>query len=425
MRKSLWVMFVLAAACSAYAVDDIKLDLALKGSSFEVGEAVGFDLTFTNTTERDAVIYVDNRAAGMPLDCRLEVLDESGKPVSAYFGASSKTGTPVSIAAGKTAVISDVANRWAVVASPGKYSARAVWSPRVSPWPPYTLLPPTDDAAKVESPSVAFTVVGATQEGLDRRLSDARDKLKAAKTRDEKAAAVCSLGLTLDPRAVPELVKVSRQPEIAAEVEAAFARFAKIESASELGASMADALVSDLEKNGPSETFALLLARFNPPAGKIVPALVVWVKDGKERQRADALLSLSVLDKAALKPELKPVALSSLEDNAPLVRRCALLVLGSAQFDGTINAVIRRAKVDKEPLVRSQAALTLARFSDEHVIDTLTDMLKDSSEEVVKSAVSALAYTGGPKARALLVQFAESRSGYLKEIAISAIRQMK
>jgi HEAT repeat protein len=428
MKRLLIIVAVIAAACSFAAADeDIKLDLALGGSQFEVGELISYQVTFTNTTEQDAVLYVDSAAAGAVLDCTLDVRDESGKTVSGHFGTSRRAGTSgaLTIAAGKSGAISDVLNRWAAVSKPGKYTVRAVWSPRVSPWPPYTLFPPTEDAARTESKEVQFTVVAPTQEGKDKRLAEAIQSLKDAKTRQQKATAIRTLGLTLDPRVVPELVKVSRQTEVMSEVELAFARFATIESGSELGASITDALMSDLEKNGPCESHAILLTRFSISSDRLVPVLVEWAKNGKDKQKADAFITLSVLGRPALKPELKSLMISSLDSNSTLVRRCALVAIGSARFDGTLDRVIYVAKADKEPLVRSQAAAVLAFYQDQRAVPILIEMLKDSSDDVVRSALGSLAYIGGDKAQMAIDMFIEAKSGYLRQVALDARKQMR
>lgn len=427
MKKLLSVLILAILASAACAAPDIKLEFSLKRTTFEVGETIGCDLVFTNTTSRDAAIYISSAESGSTQDYTLEVTDESGKAITGRHGVSSRSSETSStlLAAGKSVTVNDVLNQWVALSKPGKYGVKAVWKPRVMPWPPYIVLPDTADVDKSESAAISFTIVPATEVAKDARLSVAMQKLKTAKTTADKRAAVRLLGFTLDPRAMPELVKVSRQPDIILEVESAIQQLAMIDSSPELRANVATVLLTDLEKNGPSESFAYLLSKFQVPGEKMVPILEEWMKTGNSQQKADSLGMMSNLDRACLADRLRPAVSAALSDRSPEVRSSALLVLANARFSGTIKDVMYLATSDRDKGVKQRAALTLGSYGDDKAVPTLAGLLKDSDFDLAVNAVAALEMIGTQNAESALIEFSSTKSGFVQEQAVLAIERMK
>lgn len=184
---------------------------------------------------------------------------------------------------------------------------------------------------------------------------------------------------------------------------------------------------------------------------RVVPALIVRLKDPDPRVREAAVTDLGKLDD----PRVVEAIAASLKDDSSSVRMSAAAALRRRKDAGAVEALIaalddedafvrsgavralgeigdRRAV---EPLigclddphvrVRSDAAGWLGKLGDERAVEPLIGCLDDPYESVRSDAVEALSRLGGEKAIARLCEVLKDKDMRVRQTAARELRRMK
>lgn len=140
--------------------------------------------------------------------------------------------------------------------------------------------------------------------------------------------------------------------------------------------------------------------------------------------RVEALNALSEMDFAAARPSLERV-LARQDDCAKLLRKRAVFLIGKHGGESAAELLGRVARSDADNDVRADAVLWLSRVPGEQTVSMLEGLMTngESSEQVQRAALRALAAHGAPRARQVVRSVAERNdaSEKLREYAISAL----
>ena len=154
----------------------------------------------------------------------------------------------------------------------------------------------------------------------------------------------------------------------------------------------------------------------------LLQAQIRGYDDGHDNDGLDAVITELV---ETHKPEATPILLDMLTSDNPKTRGQATWLLGFVASEIEPGPLLN-ALNDEQPEVRANAAGALSSFENHPpVCEALIDILSDSHEGVRVSAASALGYLGDKRALPALQSALNDPSEQVCRTAASAIEQLK
>lgn len=363
-------------AQSRVAQPAVRVELAISGRTFAVGQPIPYELKVTNLS-KEKLPYTKWPQRLIP-GHDIIVLDASGKAVPRPMESwqIDLKGSFASIDPGASITFKDCVNRWFVPDKPGVYSVRASWSPERSRMPAKQL------PELYKSASVSIKIRPSTKLDRDNALSEAQRHLRTARTTDEKTDAMWLLAYTMDDRAIIDVLRAGKDIYLAQDVMNGLRRFPD--------KAVRGTVLRELRENGPYDSIARALSNLSVPADEAIPMLKHWLQKGDTEQRSGALLGLFMYRDRYKDPLLRELILAQLEDLDPTVRRHAVMALGDGEFGNTLDAVMEIAKNDPDKDVRWGAVTALGRYKDKNALPLLRKIAAGEDKVVAEAAKTAI-----------------------------------
>jgi len=367
-------------------------------------------LKVTNVSDKEFRYFDAAWQKRRPWNYGIEVMDSLGKsvPMISPPMVISAIMAQLKIAPKETVTFEGFVNRSCSLDKPGEYTAYAHWNnaaPVGSPQQP-----------PIESNGVAFRVEETTAASRDARLSAALKQFEEAQGRDQRLDALDILGFTLDPRAIPTVVKASRESDLAYEPEYVLFGFPDREA-------VRSGLVEELRSYGPYEKLDYMLSHLKVPGETTVPLLAKWVREGDTEQRSSALHALFMVGDY-VDQSLKVDIVEALQDKDRMVRDHAILALGAGRYGDVLEELMPLAESDPDRTVRGQATTALGWQKDDRAVPLLEKLTADPTKELSYAAVNALETIGSPTAKAALERCAQSSDAKMQEQCRQALENL-
>jgi HEAT repeat protein len=381
MKLPLFAVLVLMSAAVSCAQADTRarIELTVSGTTFTVGQAIPYTLTVTNTSDQ-TLSYEQNYAPRILPGHTLRIYDGSRRPLArpVASGCFSVLGGICELRPNARVSFSGYLNQWAVMDKPGNYTVTASWQPRT--------VSVRAKAPEAASRPVAFRVAAATQQDRDDALASARKLMQSAKDIDQRRDAVWVLGYTLDNRAIPDIIRQSRDPQMGQEWEYALFYLPDKTAAN-------DGLVEEFRDNGPSILLAYAIAHARIPASRVMPLAQHWLEIGDTDQRLGALHSIGMVRSGPMSTVQRQLIEKQLKDPDEHIRQQAIEILaGMPQW--SLDYILNAAKNDPSELVRGQAIICLGWTKDKRATEALKELTHSDSAKLSKLAKEALERMG-------------------------------
>jgi HEAT repeat protein len=113
----------------------------------------------------------------------------------------------------------------------------------------------------------------------------------------------------------------------------------------------------------------------------------------------------------------------ALEDNTPEIRRNAAWAISAIGVRGVINVLVEHYSAEPSALVRKHISAAIPRMGLLQLRDLMTDALADENEDIIYSAIWALANTDTGKTSTVLYRILKHSSWRLRLAACRALMQ--
>lgn len=143
-----------------------------------------------------------------------------------------------------------------------------------------------------------------------------------------------------------------------------------------------DGLLSLIPAADEALLLLILTAFRHLPSVRLLPHLIPFLKDPREKIRERAVYALSSLVETNLK-SLQKIFVTHLNDSSPVVRIALLWSLRRTPYKKNLNVFLDHARQDPDPAVRQEALLGLADFPATRVIVQLIQILVTEKNKMV------------------------------------------
>lgn len=349
---------------------ELKIGSGSHPGAYEVGESIPYEVRIRNEGDKPVRIDLLDPDFFPPQNYWIVVKDHDGKALPARFSceAYSIISGRGPVAPGESTTGTGWLNQFVTLSTPGVYTVNARSNSFVRNCP--------------DSPPVELTIKPATPAGRKARLRDATNALLSAQSANGKMKAVLVLGFTLDPAAIPMLVKAMREPGLRSAPQSGLCGLSERDLVQE-------AMLDELKTYGPYEPLAYMLSWIQVPEKESVPLLGKWLRKGNPAQLSSALHALWMNSREYVDPSLKRLIRACLKNPNPDVRRNAVLALRVGKYGGTLVDAMRVAETDPNAGVRVQAIYTLG-YKDRRVVALLEKLAHDESFQIAQAAQDVL-----------------------------------
>jgi hypothetical protein len=397
----------------------LSVTLKLAKSRYEVGEAIPYVMTITNSS--DKLIYLAVRDKPFSIGYSVDLVDGSAKPVSVNRASYGYSGMVSAEIPGKQDVVfTGFVNYFAAIGEPGHFTAKAIVKPEGY------------RSFVIGSATLQFSVEQSTKRRQNARLDAATKALDAAVSTDDKIRAVQVLGYTRDARAIPRIVQAGREEDL--QFTARQVLFGHMDHDA-----VSKALIEELRNYGPScsntsTPITSLLSDLGDKGEESLPILRHWIEKGNGSQRASAVREIALrcrdltlrFSDVTVDEATASLVRQSLHDPDKAVRKAAVQAVEGGQFGDTFNAVIGLIRNDPDEDVRGMAALSITRYRDrlEEAIPALQSLVVGTSESAAQWAAYSLQTIASPAARSALQDGQRNDNPVIQKYCTDALEKL-
>lgn len=352
-QHAIWIILSLGTALYGHAPDqrlpppgcdpcEVRFDLALDKSTYEVGEPIVLKIRLTNIgsmpARMPATSDVTGRHDGFVFDVRDaqdRKLPDPGLSSISLLGALSSTR---SIPSNGSHARELILNDRVPPLTPGKYFVRGIFAPRYQ-----------GQELRAESRNVPFEIVETPPEHLQKRISDLAREIDL---RADARRVARFLGFTGDRSALVLLVDMLYAADSNARTAAvdALLYFDR--------AAVRRSLLESLRTRGPRDRMVhFLVVSLQAERTRVTPLLLRWLADRNGDTRAAAVEGLR-LGNHPTDPTLFAPLAAMLEDPVAAVRHVAVSAIGGYQDAAALHA-LEGVVDDPDPEVREQAVIAV------------------------------------------------------------------